>query len=132
MDFHMCLKMLHLTVFSPKEGCLFVCFVLFCLYQWDPLNRDASDRVLDIFGKLSRRRGSSAWFHGVWTCSGEALEYWMICSLRIKLNCSWNFRRDWTVPLMLLERSWWTAFNEMYLIRFGFRMWDILIFKWFL
>jgi hypothetical protein len=33
---------------------------------------------------------------------------------------------------MLLERSWWAGFNGIYLVRFGFRMWEILIFKWFL
>jgi len=33
---------------------------------------------------------------------------------------------------MLLERSWWAGFNEIYLIRFGFKMWEILILKWFL
>jgi hypothetical protein len=32
--------------------------------------------------------------------------------------------------LMLLERSWWAGFNGLYL--FGFRMWEILILKWFL
>jgi hypothetical protein len=43
-----------------KPGSL---FVLFYLYLWDPLNRDSSDRVLGLFGKLSRRRGAWAWFH---------------------------------------------------------------------
>ncbi len=62
----------------------------------------------------------------------EVLEYWMIFSLKIKLNCSWKFWRNWSVPLMSLERSWWEGFNEMYLVRFGFRMWEILIFKRFL
>jgi hypothetical protein len=42
------------------------------------LNRDASDWVLGLFGKLLRRRG---------------------------------------------------GFNGIYLVRFGFRMWEILIFK---
>jgi hypothetical protein len=28
-----------------------------------------------IFGKLSRRKGASAWFHGVWTCSAKVLGY---------------------------------------------------------
>ncbi len=105
---------------------------LFCLYLWDPLNRDASDHVLGIFGKLLRRSGASAWFHGIWTCDGEVLEYWMISSLKIKLNPSWKFRRNWNVPLVLLERSWWAGFNGIYLVRFGFRMWEILILKWFL
>jgi hypothetical protein len=33
------------------------------------------------------------------------------------------------VPLVLLERSWWARFNGIYLVRFGFKMWQILIFK---
>jgi hypothetical protein len=52
--------------------------------------------------------------------------------LKIKLNYSWKFQRNWNVHLVLLERSWWTGFNGIYLVRFGFRMWEILIFKWFL
>jgi hypothetical protein len=47
-------------------------------------------------------------------------------------NCSWKFRRNWNVPLVLLERSWWAGFNRIDLVRFGFRMWEILILKWFL
>jgi hypothetical protein len=109
-----------------------VCYVLFYLYQWNPRNRDASDIVLHLFGKLLRRRGASTWFHGVWTCNEKVLEYWMIYSLKIKLNCSWKFRRDWNVPLVLFERSWWVGSNGIYLVRFGFRLWEILIFKWFL
>jgi hypothetical protein len=30
---------------------------------------------LGLFGKLSRRRGASAWFHGIWTSGVEVLEY---------------------------------------------------------
>jgi hypothetical protein len=30
------------------------------------------------------------------------------------------------VPLVLLGRSWWAWFNGIYLVRFGFRMWNIL------
>jgi hypothetical protein len=105
---------------------------LFCLYPWDPLNQDALDRVLSLFGKLLRRRGASAWFHGIWTWGVKVLKYWMISSLKIKLNHSWNFRRNWNVPLVLLKRSWWAGFNRIYLVRFGFRMLEILTFKWFL
>jgi hypothetical protein len=56
----------------------------------------------------------------------------MIFSLKIKLNGSWKFWRNWNVPLVLLKRSWWARFNEIYLVIFGYRMWEILIFKWFL
>ncbi len=117
-------------VTSIYEGRKVVC--LYCLYLWDSPNWDASDRVLGLFRKLSRSRGASAWFHGVWTCGVEVLEYWMISSLKIKLDRSWKFRRNWNVPLVLLERSWWAGFNGIYLVRFGFKMWEILIFKWFL
>ncbi len=78
---------------SVKQGSLF---------QWDPPNRDASDRVLGLFGKLSRRRAASAWFHVIWICSAKVLEYWMISS-----NRSWNFWRNWTfgvVEKILMSR----------------------------
>ncbi len=109
-----------------KQGCLFV------LYWWDPPNWDASDCVLGLFGKLSRRRGALAWFHGVWTCGAKVLEYWMISTLKIKLNRSSKIQRNWNFPLLLLERSWWAGFNGIYVVRFPFRMWEILIFKSFL
>ncbi len=41
---------------------------------------------------------------------------------------SWKFWRNWNLPLVFLERSWWAGFNGIYLVRFGFRMWEILIF----
>jgi hypothetical protein len=52
-----------------KEGSLF-CFVVM-----RSLNRDALDRVLDVFGKLSTWRGAWAWLHGIWTWNAKALEY---------------------------------------------------------
>jgi hypothetical protein len=63
------------------------------------------------------------------TCSAKVLEYWTIFSLKIKLNWSCKFQRNWNVPSVLLERSWWAGFNGIYLIRFRFRLWEILIFK---
>jgi hypothetical protein len=68
---------------------------------------------------------------GVWSCGAKVLEYWMISSLNIKLYLCYEFRRTWNVPLMLLQRSWWAGFNGIYLVRFGFRMCQILILKWF-
>jgi hypothetical protein len=56
----------------------------------------------------------------------------MICSLKNKLSCSWKFWKNWNVPLVLLERSWWARINGVYLVRFGFRIWEIFISKWFL
>ncbi len=109
-----------------------VCLFCFVLYLWDSLNWDASDGILGLFGRFLRRRGASTWFHGVWTCGAKVFEYWMISSLKIKLDPSWKFWRNQNVPLVLLERSWWARFNGIYLVRFGFRMWEILILKWFL
>jgi len=77
-------------------------------------------------------RGAWAWFHDVWTCNAKVLEYQTIFSLKTKLNCTENFRRNWNVHLVFLERSWWIGFNGIYLVRFGFKMWEILILKWFL
>jgi hypothetical protein len=53
-----------------KEGSLF-----FCLYLIDPPNWDASDHFFGLFGKLLRRRGAWAWFHGVSICSAKVFEY---------------------------------------------------------
>ncbi len=98
-----------------------VSFVLIVLWLWYPLNWDASDSVLGVFGKLPMRKGTCALFHGVWTCSAKVLEYWMISLLKFKLNRSWEFQRNWNVPLVFLERSWWVRFDRIYLVRFGFR-----------
>jgi hypothetical protein len=111
---------------SMKEGNLF-CFVVMkstklgCFrscswYHWKALDE----------------KGAWDWFHDVWTCDTKVLEYWMIFPLKIKLNHSWNFQRNWNVPLVVLERSRWAGFNGIYLVIFEFRMWGILIFKWFL
>ncbi len=96
------------------------------------MNQDASDCVISVFRKLSMRRDAWAWFHDVWTCGAKVLEYWMICSLEIKLNHSWKFWKNWNLPLVLLERYWSAGFIGIYLVRFGFRMWEILILKWLL
>jgi hypothetical protein len=56
--------------------------------------------------KLSMRTGAWAWVHVEWTCGAKVLEYWMIFSLKIKLNRNWTFWRNWNVPLELLERYW--------------------------
>jgi hypothetical protein len=112
---------------SMKEGSLF-CFVV--MRSTEP--RCFRSCSWCLCGKLSTRMGAWAWFHDVWTCGAKVLECWMTSSLKIKLNQSWEFWRNWNVPLVLLERSWWAGFNGIYLVRFGFRMWEILICKWFL
>jgi hypothetical protein len=127
---HIHYKISWLTLLKKKERSkryIYLWRKVVCFVVWDPRNRDASDRVLGVFGKLSTRRGALAWFHDSWTCGVKVLEYWMIFSLKIKLNRSWKFWRNWNVALVLLERSCWAWCNGIYLIRFGFRMWEILI-----
>jgi hypothetical protein len=118
----------NISLWRRKVVCLF-CFVL---YLWDQPNQDASDCVLGLFGKLLMRKSSSAWLHDIWTCDAKVLEYWMIFSLKIKLNCSWKFQRSWNLSLVFLERTWWAEFNGIFWVGFGFRMWEIFIFKWYL
>jgi hypothetical protein len=118
----------NISLWRRKVVCLFVLFYTYEIH-WTRMLQIA---FLVSLGKLLTRKGASAWFHDIWTCSAKVLEYWMNFSLKIKLNRSWKFRRSWNVPLVLLERSWWAGFNGIYLVRFGFRMWEILIFKWFL
>jgi hypothetical protein len=50
--------------------------------------------------------------------------------LKLKLNRSWKLQRNLNVPGVLVGRSWWVGFNGIYLIKFGSRMWEILILKW--
>jgi len=114
---------LYLTHLSMKEGSLFS-FV------------GTRSTELGCFRWVSLE--SSRWgvVHGIGSMTfGLAVQKFLNIEwflLKIKLNCSWKFWRNWNVPVVLLERSWWARFNGIYLVRFGFRMWAILIFKWFL
>ncbi len=114
---------------SLYEGIL---FVLFVSHLWDLPNWGISDCILDVFGKLSMRRGALAWSQIVSICGVEVLEYWMSFSLKIQLNHDRKFQSNWDVSLVLLERSRREGFNEISFLRFGLRMWEILNFKWFL
>jgi hypothetical protein len=109
-----------------KEGSLF-CFV--CTYEIHQTG------MLQIGVLVSLESFQWEGVHGLGSMLfglawAKVLEYWMISSLKIKLNCTWKFQRTWNVPLVLLERSLWAGFNGIYLVRFGFRMWEILILKY--
>ncbi len=97
---------------------------------------DVLHHVLGVVGKLWMRRGRYAWFHDIWTCSAKVLEYWWFFHWKLNWIVAENLGGiGMYVPLvMLLERSWWWAgFDGVYSVRFGFRMWEILIFfNWFL
>ncbi len=109
-----------------KEGNLFVSF---CTYE---IHRTG---VLQIAFLVSLDSLDKEGFMGLvprhldlWCKSSWILNDF---SLKIKLNHSWKFQRNWNVPLVLLERSWWPGFDGIYLVIFGFHMWEILILKWF-
>jgi len=64
--------------------------------------------------------------------SAKVLEYWMIFSLKIKLNRSWNFKRNWKVPLVFdgkisMSRILWNLFGKIWIQNVG-----DTDFKWFL
>ncbi len=70
------------------------------------------------------------WFHDIWTCCVEVIEYWI--HFHIKKICNCNFKKNWDVHVVLLEISQWTIFYGTYFIRLGLLMWNILVFKLFL
>jgi hypothetical protein len=89
-------------------------FVLFCSYE---IHWTGMFQIVFLMSFESSRPGGvhGLWFHDVWSCDAKVPEYWMIFSLKIKLNPSWKFQRNWNVPWVLLERSWWAGFNEIHL-----------------
>jgi hypothetical protein len=111
---------------SMKEGSLFCIVVMrsiklrcFILCSWCLL------KALDEEGCI----GLVLWRLDLWCKSSWTLNDF---SLKIKLNCSWKFWKNWIVRLMLMERSWWAGFYGIYVVRFGLRMWKIWKIQWFL
>ncbi len=104
---------------SMKEGSLF----LFCSYE---IHRTGILQIVFFVSLESSRQG---WAYGL-----GSMMFWLAVQkfLNIEWFLHWKFQRNWNVPLVLLERSWWAGFNGIYLVRLGSRMWEILIFKWFL
>ncbi len=109
---------------SMKQGSLFCfvvmrptepgCFRLCCWCLWKALNEEGCTELGSMmFGRMVQKFLNMEWF----------------LQSKLKLNRSWRFQRNWNVPLVFLERSWWAGFNGIYLVRFGFRMWERLIFK---
>ncbi len=107
------------------------CFVLFCNYE---IHSTRMLQVVFLVSLESSRQG----MHGLGSITfGLGVQKFLHIEwcLHWKLNwfvAGWKFRRNWNVPLVLLEWSWWAGFNGIYLVRFGFRMWELLILKWFL
>jgi hypothetical protein len=113
-----------------KEGRLFVLF-FFCTYEIHWIG------MLQIAFLVSLESSQRGGVHRLGCMAfGLALQKSLniewFSSLKIKLNRSWKFRRNWNVHLVLLETSWCAGLNGIYLVRFGYGVWEILIFMWFL
>ncbi len=98
---------------SMKEGSLFY-FVLFCSYE---IHRTRMLLLVSLESsqQVGMSRGAWAWFCGVWTWVAKVLKYWIIFSLKIKLNHSWKFQRNWNVPLV---KGCWKDLDEQDLMEF--------------
>ncbi len=91
---------------------------LFCLYRWDPPNRDASDHVLGLFGKLSTRRSAWAWFHGVWTSVGyfpgssgnHRFQFTAFSRWQFRLGSGSLFFQKWDSVLVSFFKLGWFRF----------------------
>jgi hypothetical protein len=84
--------------------------------------------------KLSMSKGALTWFETLWSYNVEAIDYWIIFSMKTKSN------RNWKTVLEFSGRSWccwkapwrWVRFNRVYFIIFKAKVWKILIFEWIL
>jgi hypothetical protein len=95
---------------SMKEGSLFVlfCFVSMRFTKWGCF------RLCSWCLWKALNEEGCAW---AWSMTFRLV---MQKLLNIKWFFQWKFRRNWNVPLVLFERSWWAGFNGIYLVRFGF------------
>jgi hypothetical protein len=106
-----------------------VCFVLFCNYE---IHWTGMLLIMFLVSLESSRWGG---VHGFGSMMfGLAVQKFLNIEwfLYWELNRSWNFQRNSNMPLVLLKRSWWIGFNGIDLVIFGFRMWEIFIFTWFM
>jgi hypothetical protein len=110
----------HIGYLSTKEGSLF-CFVVmrstepgcFRSCSWCIWKALDQERWVGLVPWRLDLRYKSSWILNDFFTEKQ-----------IKLNHSWKFRRSWNMHLVLLERSWWAGYNGIYLVRFGFRMWE--------
>jgi len=96
---------------SMKQGCL---FVLFCAYEIH------QTRMLQIAFLVSLE---SSWGGGVHQLGSMTFGFTVQKFLNIEWFLHLKFWRNWNVPIIFLEISWWGRFNGIYLLRFGFKMW---------
>ncbi len=108
-----------------------VCFVFFCSYEID---QTGMFHIVFLVSWESSRWGG---VHGLGSMMfGLVMQKflnieWFLHKNKNK-NHSWKFWRNWNVPLVFLERSWWVRFNGIHLVKFGFSMLELLIFELFL
>jgi len=94
--------------------------ILFCGYEIHWTRMPGCFRSCSwCLWKALNKMGAWAWFHDFWTCKAKVLEYWMISSLKIKLNSSWKFWRNWNVPFGVVGKD----LDEQDLMEFIPRFW---------
>jgi hypothetical protein len=86
-----CNLSLVLSHLSMKQSSLF-CFVL---SRWDLPNYGVSCHDISILGKLLMNRGAPTWFKIVWSYGVEAIDYWIIFSIKINKTKTKNCNRIW-------------------------------------
>ncbi len=93
----------HLFIYLfMKEGSLF-CFILYCNYE---IHQTRMLQIMFLTSlESSQQERTNRW------CMGLVVPWWLDLRCKQKfLNIEWffhwNFRRNWNVPLVLLERSW--------------------------
>ncbi len=96
-------------------------FLVFCFVVMRSIEPGCCFRLCSwCLSKALHSTTRSAWALVTWCfldllCKSSWILKEMISSLTIKkLNHSWNFQRNWNVPLVLLERSWWAKFNGIF------------------
>jgi hypothetical protein len=109
---------------SMKEGCL---FVLFCTYR---IHRTGMLQIMFLVSLESSLEekgciGLVSWCldmlcKSFWILNDFFSENWIKSKLKFLEELEWAFG--------VLERSWWARYDGIYLVRSGFRMWEILIF----
>jgi hypothetical protein len=109
-----------------------VCFALYCSYE---IHQTGMLQIVFLVSLESSWRGGGAWawFYDIFGLVVQKFLNidWMISSLKIlKINRSWKFWEELECAFGVLGKILMsTGFNGIYLVTFGFKMWEILNLK---
>jgi hypothetical protein len=115
-----------------KQGSLF-CFV--CHAEIFQITTTALHYVVLLVSSESSQwvsRGALTWFEIAWSYGVEAIDYWIIFSIKILIQLKLKIVLEFGAFLALLESSSWVRFNKVYFTIFRAKVWKILTFEWIL